>query len=400
MEEKKEKPVLDFLMKTLNGMAYGLFATLIVGTIFATIGTLFGYGAENSKFCEFMNHLLNGYKSGSDSWIGISSILQFLTGAGIGIGIALSLKFDPLKTIVLAAVGQIAASTSLSTTLFKTPETFNHLAIKFQVGDPLTIYVVCIAVALLMKLVLQKKTPVDILIVPLFGVAVGTVLSLGLRYPAIAVTFSIQWLVNAGTETVPFIMGIIVAVLMGMALTAPISSAAIAAMVFVIPEGELIANYEGLVLASGAAVVGCSCQMIGFAIQSRKDNNIGTIISVGIGTSMLQFKNILKKPVIWLPTIIASAILGPISTYWLKLSCIGGDVNQVVAATKYVGSSAGMGTAGLVGQIGTISSMGVEAWQTWVGIFGLQIILPAVLVFFIDLLFRKLNWIKEGDLKI
>ena len=110
------------------------------------------------------------------------------------------------------------------------------------------------------------------------------------------------------------------------------------------------------------------------------------VISVGIGTSMLQFKNVLKKPVVWLPTIIASAILGPISTCWIKVVCMG--------------SSAGMGTAGLVGQIGTITSMGVNAWQTWVGIFGLQIILPGALVFFIDLLFRKFGWIKEGDLKI
>ena len=132
-------------------------------------------------------------------------------------------------------------------------------------------------------------------------------------------------------------MGSIIAVVMGMALTAPISSAAIAAMIF-IGEGE------GLVLASGAALIGCCTQMVGFAIQSRKDNNIGMIISIGIGTSMLQFKNILKKPIIWLPTIIASIILGPISTTLIKLKCMG--------------SSAGMGTAGLVGQIGTIASMG------------------------------------------
>lgn len=400
MEEKKEKPVLDFLMKTLNGMAYGLFATLIVGTIFGTIGTLFGYGAESSKFCEFMLHLFNGHKTSEGNWIGIATILQFITGAGIGVGIALALKFDPLKTIVLAAVGEIAACTSLSTKFIEEPGSIDHLAFKFQVGDPLTIYLVCIAVALLMKLVLTKKTPVDILIIPLFGVSCGILLSLGLRYPAISVTYAIQWLVNSGTTVVPFLMGIIVAVLMGMALTAPISSAAIAAMIFIIPDGKAIADYQGLILASGAAVVGCSCQMVGFAIQSRKDNNIGTVISIGIGTSMLQFKNILKKPVIWLPTIIASAILGPISTCWLKLACIGGDINVITAATKYVGSSAGMGTAGLVGQIGTISSMGVNAWQTWVGIFVLQIILPAVLVFLIDLLFRKLKWIKEGDLKI
>lgn len=382
MEEKKEKPVLSFLMKTLNGMAYGLFATLIVGTIFATIGKLFGYGAETSKFCNFMMQLFNGH----ENWVGIGSVLQYMTGAGIGVGIALALKFDPLKTIVLAAVGEIAACTSLGTTFITNGGNIDHLAFKFQVGDPLTIYLVCIGVALAMKYVIRKKTPVDIIIIPLFGVAVGTLLSLGIRYPAISVTYAVQWLVGTSTQAVPFVAGMVVAVLMGMALTAPISSAAIAAMIFVIKPDTDPNIIPGLLLASGAAVVGCSTQMIGFAVQSRKDNNIGTVISIGIGTSMLQFKNILKKPVIWLPTIIASAILGPISTCWLELTCMG--------------ASAGMGTAGLVGQIGTIDSMGVANWQVWVGIFGLMIILPGVLVFFIDLLFRKLGWIKEGDLTV
>ena len=386
MEEKKEKPVLSFLMKTLNGMAYGLFATLIVGTIFATIGKLFGYGAETSKFCAFMLHLFNGHNDGSNNWIGIATILQNLTGAGIGVGIALALKLDPLKTIVLAAVGEIAACTSLGTTFITSGGNIDHLAFKFQVGDPLTIYLVCIGVALAMKYVIRKKTPVDIIIIPLFGVAAGTLLALGVRYPAISVTYAVQWLVGTSTQAVPFVAGMLVAVLMGMALTAPISSAAIAAMIFVIKPDTDPNIIPGLLLASGAAVVGCSTQMIGFAVQSRKDNNIGTVISIGIGTSMLQFKNILKKPVIWLPTIIASAILGPISTCWLELTCMG--------------ASAGMGTAGLVGQIGTIDSMGVSNWQVWVGIFGLMIILPGVLVFFIDLLFRKLGWIKEGDLTV
>lgn len=390
MEEKQEKPVLSFLMKTLNGMAYGLFATLIVGTIFATIGKLFGYGAETSKFCNFINQMFNGHTTIVDGkevgWLGIATILQNLTGAGIGVGIALSLKFDPLKTIVLAAVGEIAACTSLGTTFITSGGNIDHLAFKFQVGDPLTIYLVCIGVALAMKYVIRKKTPVDIIIIPLFGVVAGTLLSLGIRYPAISVTYAVQWLVGTSTQAVPFVAGMVVAVLMGMALTAPISSAAIAAMIFVIKPDTDPNIIPGLLLASGAAVVGCSTQMIGFAVQSRKDNNIGTVISIGIGTSMLQFKNILKKPTIWLPTIIASAILGPISTCWLELTCMG--------------ASAGMGTAGLVGQIGTIDSMGVNNWQVWVGIFGLMIILPSVLVFFIDLLFRKLGWIKEGDLKV
>lgn len=387
VQEPKKKVILDFFMKTLNGMAYGLFATLIIGTIFATIGTLFGYG--NGDFCTAMVHLLNGYKTDTKVWYGLANILQYMTGAGIGVGIALSLKFDPLKTIVLAAVGEVAAVFSLSTKFVIDPASVEHLAASFQIGDPLTIYLVCIVVALAMKFVLKKKTPVDILIVPLFGLVVGLLCSLGFRYPAICVTYGVQWLVNAGTTAVPFVMGVVVAVLMGMALTAPISSAAIAAMIFIIPAEANLADYQGLLIASGAAVIGCSTQMVGFAVQSRKDNNIGMVISIGIGTSMLQFKNILKKPIIWLPTIIASAILGPISTCLVKVIC--------------TGSSAGMGTAGLVGQIGTISSMlnyGSETWQIVIGLVLLQTIIPATLVFGIDLLFRRFGWIVDGDLKV
>ncbi|MCR4911888.1 MAG: PTS sugar transporter subunit IIC [Bacilli bacterium] len=384
-QQSKKDVILDFFIKTLNGMAYGLFATLIIGTIFGTIGTLFGYGSGN-PFCDFFVNILNGHSADGKSWIGLAKILQYITGAGIGVGIALALKFDPLKTIVLAAVGECAACFSLSTTFVTNPGGVEHLGANFTIGDPLTIYIVCILVALAIKFVLKKKTPVDIILVPLFGLTIGLFLSLGIRYPAIYVTYAIQWLVNAGTTTVPFVMGIIVAVLMGMALTAPISSAAIAAMVFTLPAGADPSAYQGLFIASGAAVIGCSCQMIGFAVQSRKDNNVGMMISVGIGTSMLQFKNILKKPIIWLPTIIASAILGPISTCLVKTVCMG--------------SSAGMGTAGLVGQIGTITSMGVDNWLTWFSIFGMQIVFPAVLVFGIDFLFRKFNLIKEGDLKI
>ena len=380
MEEEnqlsKGQAVKDFFIKTLNGMAYGLFATLIIGTIFGTIGALFNYG-EGNGFCDFMANTFFGVNGTS----GISYVLQVITGAGIGVGIALALKMDPLKTVVLAGVGELTAFLSL-TTKFVTNGTYANAV---KIGDPLTIYLVCIGVALAMKYVLRKKTPVDIILVPLFGITVGGLLALGVRYPAIYVTYGIQWLVNAGTTAVPFVMGIVVAVLMGMALTAPISSAAIAAMIFIIPAGAT-GDYSGLIIASGAAVVGCSTQMVGFAVQSRKDNNIGTVISVGIGTSMLQFKNIIKKPLIWLPTIIASAILGPISTCWLKLSCMG--------------SAAGMGTAGLVGQIGTISSMPIDSWQLWVGLFVLEIIAPMLLVFGLDLLFRKLGWIKEGDLKI
>ncbi len=368
-----KKKILNFFTITLGGMANGLFATLIIGTIFATIGAFFAIWPE-SGFCNFMVDVIgtSTHKSG------LSFVLQMLTGAGIGVGIALALKFDALKTICLAAVGEVAAYFSMTTDMH------GHLveANGIKVGDPLTIFLVCIAVALLMKLVLRRKTSVDILIVPLFSAAVGLILSLGIRYPSAYVTFAIQWLIAEGTTVAPFLMGIIVAVLMGMALTAPISSAAIGAIIFTTALGN---PSVGLEIASGAAVVGCSTQMVGFAIQSRRDNNIGQVISIGIGTSMLQFKNILRKPVIWLPTIIASAILGPISTCWLKLKCMG--------------ASSGMGTAGLVGQIGTFASM-ENSWQTWVGIFVLQIIAPIILVFFIDLAFRKLGWIKDGDFSL
>ena len=383
MNEKiNNNKILNFFTTTLNGMAYGLFATLIIGTIIATIGSLLKNG--QSDFVKFIYHTLG---NGTKDVGGVSYLLQTLTGAGIGIGIALSLKFTPLQTIVMACVGEMASFFSLSTAFVINYNVLNG----FKVGDPLTIYLSCIIVAILMKIVFKKKTPVDILIIPLFGIIVGCIISLLVRYPIIYVTYGIQWFVNMATSRHPFIMGIVVAVVMGMALTAPISSAAIAAMIFTLPDGMILkealelVQYKGLALASGAAIVGCSTQMVGFAIQSRKDNPIGMILSIGLGTSMLQFKNILKKPIIWLPTIISSAILGPLSTCVFKIYCLG--------------SSAGMGTAGLVGQIGTIATMGVSGY-TFLCILLLEIILPLGLVFGIDLLFRKFNLIKNDDLKV
>ena len=157
-EERKQNKILEFLITTLNGMAYGLFATLIIGTIFGTIGTLFNYGAGN-PFCDFMFKILG---NGAAANGGVAFVLQDLTGAGIGVGIALVMKLNPLQTVVLAAVGELAAFFSL-TTKFVTAGTY---ADSFKIGDPLTIYLVCIATALLVKLVLRKKTPVDILLIP------------------------------------------------------------------------------------------------------------------------------------------------------------------------------------------------------------------------------------------
>jgi len=339
------KRLLDYLVKTFNGMAYGLFATLIIGTIIETIGGFFTV----------------------DTWINTTFInvaiaLKSLTGVGIGAGIAWSLKLDGLKLITTAAAGGIA--------WFLTGNLGFSIA---DGGDPLVVYFVVIVTVELGKQVFRKNTPVDIIIVPLFASIIAAIVTLLIHRPISSLTTAVGSFVNNATELRPFTMGIIISVVMGMALTAPISSAAIAISI----------GLSGL--AAGAAVVGCSVQMVGFAVMSRKDNNIGTVISVGIGTSMLQFKNILRKPIIWLPTIIVSAILGPIATTVLKTQ------------TNAVG--AGMGTSGLVGQIQTYEVMG-NTFNSWMSIIGLQIVIPIILVLIFDLLFRKLNWIQKGDLKI
>ena len=360
---KKGKVILDFVIKTMNGMAYGLFATLIVGTILATIGGFFKEGS-------YIGLMI----------ISVAKFLQNLTGIGIGLGVAFSLKLDGLKLVATTAVGGIASYLNIN---IYNPQISDFSNLAIRIGDPLTIYLVVIGTYLLTSLILKKKTPVDIVLIPFVIVLTGIIFTSILNFPISYVTKSVGYIVGVATEYAPFLMGIVIAVIMGMALTAPISSAAIAAMILTVTENT--ENPEAIAIAGGAAVVGCSVQMVGFAVQSIKDNKIGTVISVGVGTSMLQFKNILKKPIIWLPTIITSAILGPISTCVLKLKC--------------VGSSAGMGTSGLVGLIGTYSTMG-NTLNTWLGIFVLQIIAPMVLVYLLDMLFRKLNLIKDGDLTI
>jgi uncharacterized membrane protein len=340
--ENKRKKGLDYIIKTMNGMAYGLFATLIIGTIIGTIG---GFFPEKTFV----------YKSMLD----LSVLLKYSTGLGIGLGIAWSLKLDGLKLISAAVAGNVAIYMSGK--------------VGFKIGDPLVVYLVVIATVELSRFVLRKKTPIDIILIPLFSVVVSAIITLLINQPVSYLTTLIGDYVNIATDYQPLIMGVIISVVMGMALTAPISSAAIAIAI----------GLNGI--AGGAAVVGCSVQMIGFAVMSRKDNNIGTVISVGIGTSMLQFKNIIKKPIIWLPTIIVSAILGPIATIVLKTQ------------TSEIGS--GMGTSGLVGQISTYQVMG-NTLNTWLSIGILQIGAPIVLVLIIDIVFRKYGLIKENDLKI
>ena len=366
VEEQPKKPsefkkILDFIIKTMNGMAYGLFSTLIIGTILATIA---GFIPEGIFIKEFLTTL--------------STFLKMATGIGIGIGIAHSLKLEGLKLISASVAGGIASYFSKikiwELLLLETSmgEYFSKNT-GFTIGDPLSIYVVVIITILLMNVILKKKTPVDIIIIPLFSLIIAGLFSVIICGPVSYLTTLVGNFVNEATEYQPILMGIVIAVVMGMALTAPISSAAIAATL----------GLSGL--AGGASVIGCAVQMVGFAVMSRKDNNVGTVISVGIGTSMLQFKNILKKPVIWLPTIIVSAILGPIGTTLFKLKC-----NS---------SGAGMGTSGLVGIFGTIEEMGGFN-NSWLPILILLIVAPIILVWIVDLIFRKAKIIKTGDLKV
>lgn len=338
----ESKPLRTFFMKTMNGMTYGLFATLIIGVIIRQFGLLL------------------------DLEILYDTVFQRLAGlmgAGIGLGIGLSLKMDGLKLVVAAIIGGISTSFRYS---------FDQGLELIMNNEPLTVYVTVVLALLALNFILKKRTPFDILLVPLLGITLAIVITLLVSAPIRFVVLNIQDFIVHATVYAPFFMSITIAVIMGMLLTSPISSAAIA----------ITLKLSGL--AAGAAVVGTTAQMIGFAIQSRRDNNIGMMLSIAFGTSMLQFKNILKKPIIWLPTIITSAILAPFFVLVLK--------------TTTTSEGAGMGSSGLVGPLQTLADMdyGMEAWLS----VSLMLVLPVVFVYVIDLVFTKKGWIIPGDLGI
>ncbi len=331
-----------FIMTTMNGMVYGLFATLIIGVIIQQIGAL-----VNVPLLETT----------------LANTLKGLMGVGIGIGIALSLKMDGLKMVVASVMGGIATS-------FK--YVFGTGLVFAANNDPVTTYLVVVFGILFLKYVLTKKTPIDIVLVPILGSLVAVLLTLMISGPVGWLLLQISNGINIATAFAPIPMSIIIAISMGMLLTSPLSSAAIAYAI----------SIQGL--AGAAAVVGCTVQMIGFAVQSRKDNNIGMVLSIGFGTSMLQFKNILKKPMIWLPTIIASGILAPFLVIPLD--------------AKTSGINAGMGSSALVGQLGVLADMGTT-FNAWLFII-LTIFVGGALVYGIDLVFRKYNLIVDGDLAV
>ena len=327
----------------LGAMAQGLFASLLIGTILKTLGQQLGVAIL----------------------VDIGTFAQAVTGPAMAVSIGYALKCPPLVLFSLIAVGGAA----------------NQLG---GAGGPLAVFVVTIFAAEFGKLV-SKETKVDIIVTPSVTICVGVLLSMwwapSIGAAASAVGNAIKW----ATELQPFFMGILVSVIVGIALTLPISSAAICAAL-------------GLTgLAGGAAVAGCCAQMVGFAVMSFKENKWSGLLAQGIGTSMLQIGNIVKNPLIWIPPTLASAVTGPIATCIFRMKMNGDAV------------ASGMGTCGLVGQIGVYTgwindiTAGTKAGITsmdWLGLVLVCFILPAVLTLVFAYPMRKKNLIKENDLKL
>ena len=242
-------------------------------------------------------------------------------------------------------------------------------------GEPLGAFVAAY-VAIEIGILVTGRTKLDIILTPLICIGVGAVVGLFVGPPISSFMNWLGSLINWGTEQQPFLMGIIVSVLMGMILTLPISSAALG----------IILNLSGL--AAGAATIGCCCNMVGFAVASYRENKVAGLLAQGIGTSMLQVPNIVRKPIIWIPAIVSSAVLGPVSTMLVKMT------------SNATGS--GMGTAGFVGQIMTYQTMAPEigGTMTMIIIVVFQIVLPAVITLAVSEFMRKKGWIKDGDMKL
>ncbi len=351
------KYVKRYLIDALGGMAHGLFASLLVGTIIKTLGQLLLRLGDNVVF----QFLVDAGNFASDAHV---------VGAAMAIAIGYAMNAPVLVLLSLAAVG--SASNVLG-----------------GAGGPLAVLVIAI-IATELGCLVSKKTKVDILVTPLVTILSGSLLAvLCAKYIGLAAS-SVGNLIMWATNLHPFVMGIIVSVIVGVVLTLPISSAAICAAL-------------GLTgLAGGAAVAGCSANMIGFAIMSFRENKWGGLVSQGLGTSMLQMPNIVKNPRVWLPVILTSAVTGPISTCLFKLQMNGAPV------------SSGMGTCGFVGQIGMITgwfspsdaalAQGATAITPgaleWLGLLLVSFVLPALLSWAFGILFRKIGWIKDGDLTL
>jgi len=344
-----------YFITAFSGMAIGLFCTLIAGTIICQISKLFG----DSQFAVVLNN--------------IGTLAKVLMGAGIGLGIANSLKAPKLvlASCVVAGFTGAFATTFISGNL----DVFSDIFVKGKPGDPITSYI-CTIIACELGILVSGKTKIDILVVPLTVLFAGGLIAYYTGKPISSVSAAIGKGISAATEEQPFIMGIIVSVSMGLLLTLPTSSAAIGVAI----------SLSGI--SAGAAVAGCCAHMVGFAVASFRENKWSGLIAQGLGTSMLQIPNLGKNIKILIPAVTASIICGPIS------SCV-----FMLEASK-VGS--GMGTAGLVGLIDsiTVSLNVLPVWQVIIGVSLTYVILPAIIAFVVSEFMRKKNWIKFGDMKL
>lgn len=345
--DKIKKYLNRVFIEGMSGMALGLFATLIIGTILGQIG-----GFIPGKAGVYITYL--------------ASIAKSMMGAGIGIGIACKYKVEPLVAVSGGVAGMLGAFPAAYTGAFTLGSP----------GNPLSAFLAAY-IAIEIGHLVAGKTPMDIIITPLVSIGAGALMAF-LVGPYIAkFTVWLGNLINVNVEAHPILGGIVVSVSMGMFLTLPISSAAIGVML----------GLDGI--AAGAATVGCCCQMVGFAVMSFKENRFGGLLSQGLGTSMLQMPNIIKHPRIWIPPIVASAILAPLSTVVFKMT------------NSPVGS--GMGTSGLVGQFSAYANMISEGKHPgWIilQILLMHFVLPALVTFGIAQGMRKAKWINNGDMKL
>lgn len=329
LERKKVRiTVKTYLIDALGAMAFGLFASLLIGTIFATLGD----------------------KTHIDLFTTIAGYAKSATGAALGVSIAYALNAPQLVLFSAATVG-IAGN---------------------ALGGPVGALLATVVATELGKLI-SKETRVDILVTPGVTIISGVLVAQFAGPGVSAFMNAFGNLVKHATEMQPFFMGILVAALMGIALTLPISSAAICIML----------TLDGL--AGGAATAGCCAQMIGFAVLSFRENGVGGLLAQGLGTSMLQMGNIVRNPRIWIAPTLASMITGPVATTVFKL--------------QNIHTASGMGTCGLVGPIGVYTAMG-GGTDMWIGILAVCFVLPAVLTFLFGAVLRRMGWIKDGDLKI
>ena len=340
-----------YLIDALGAMAHGLFASLLIGTIFNALGLIPGLGVFKQ----------------------IGSLAGSAAGPAMAVAIAFSLKASPLVIYTCALVGLLANTHG-------------------GAGGPLAVLIIAILAAEVGMLV-SKKTKVDILVTPFVTLLVGGLASVWFAPYIGQAAGLVSDLISFAMTAHPFVMGVVVSVVVGCALTLPISSAAICAALGL---SGMASGDAGLALAGGAAVAGCCAQMVGFAVMSFRENRWGGLVSQGIGTSMLQMPNIVRNPRIWIPATLTSAITGPLASCVFELRMYGAAINS------------GMGTCGLLGPIGVILGWldpqsgypDAVTWLDWLGLLLICFLLPAVLTQLFALLLRRIGWIREGDLTL